>query len=66
MLSKADETFVIVETLVCPFANFSQNKLFAPQKPTFPTISERTEIPDLIGERPVFFFQHFNLSIDDS
>ena len=43
----------------------NQNKSFAPQKPIFPTISERTEIPDLAGERSVLLLQHFNLSVDD-
>ena len=43
----------------------NQNKVFAPQKPLFLTISVRTEIPDLAGERSVLLFQHFNLSIDD-
>ena len=43
----------------------NQNKSFAPKKLRFPTISERTEISDVAGERSVFLFQHFNLNIND-
>ena len=43
----------------------THNKSYASQKPIFPTISERTKIPDLAGKRLVLLFQHFNLSIND-